>query len=380
MHVDMDAFFASVELISRPDLRGLPVIVARSGERAVVVAATYEARKFAVHSAMPLAQARRLCPSAIVIEPHRDAYARVSAGVMELLREITPVVEQVSIDEAFLDLTGSLARLGPARGIGEAVRRRVRERFSITCSVGIGRSKSVAKIASERAKPDGLVEVPAAETLAFLRPLAMSSLWGLGPKTAASLSSLGLATIGDLADSADGLIARTVGQAAAAHLLALARGVDNDPVTSEHEEKSIGAEETFAQDLPWGDELRREVLRMADKAAHRLRQAALLCWTVATKVRTADFKTFSRSRKLAAPTDLTRVINEAAQELVGGLIPPGGRLRLVGVRLDNLVERSGQPVQMAFDQAEGSDPGIDRVADQVRRRFGDGSLTIGTLL
>jgi DNA polymerase-4 len=379
MHVDMDAFFASVELIDRPGLRGRPVVVGRAGGRAVVVAATYEAREFGVHSAMPMAQALRLCPQAVVIEPRHDAYARVSAGVMGLLAEITPVVEQVSIDEAFLDLTGSLARLGPARAIGESIRRRVRERFAITCSVGIGRSKSVAKIASKGAKPDGLIEVPAADTLAFLHPLPMSELWGLGPKTAQALARLGLATIGDLAAAEDQSIRRAVGEAAAGHLLALARGRDEAPVAPRREEKSIGAEETFDRDLPWGPELRREILRMADKAAHRLRRAELMCWTVSLKLRTADFRTFSRSRKLAAPTDRTKAVNAVAQELAAGLGSAGGAVRLVGVRLEDLASRSGQPVQLAFGQDEEDSP-VDRVADEVRRRFGDGSLTVGTLI
>jgi DNA polymerase-4 len=381
MHVDMDAFFASVELISRPDLRGRPVIVGHAGGRGVVVAATYEARKFGVHSAMPVAAAQRLCPSAILIEPRHASYARVSRGVMGLLRDITPVVEQVSIDEAFLDLTGALARLGPAVGIGQSIRRQVHQRFEITCSVGIGRSKSIAKIASKRAKPDGLLEVPAAQTLAFLHPLPMSELWGLGPKTAAALARLGLATVGDLAGAADAVIARAVGQAAAAHLLALARGQDEAPVEPRHDEKSIGAEETFVRDLPWGEELRREVLRMADKAAHRLRRAELLCWTVSIKLRTADFKTCSRSRTLAAPTDQTKAVAALAQTLVTELERAGGHVRLVGVRLENLVKRAGQPVQASLDWDQaGAGSDIDRVADQVRRRFGVDSITPGTLL
>jgi DNA polymerase-4 len=380
MHVDMDAFYASVELVSRPRLRGRPVIVAPTHGRGVVVAATYEARAFGVHAAMPTAQARRLCPSAVVIEPHREAYARVSAGVMAMLADVTPVIEQVSIDEAFLDLTGALARLGPARQIGEAIRQSVRERFSITCSVGLGRSKSVAKIASEQAKPNGLVEVPDQDTVAFLRPLAVSALSGLGPKTAATLAELGVVSIGDLADSPDAAIIRAIGQAAGEHLLALARGQDEAPVVPDRAEKSIGAEETFAADLPWGEDLRREILRMADKAAHRLRRAEMLCWTVSLKLRTADFKTFTRTRRLAGPTDQTKAINAVAQELAGELQLAGRRARLVGVRLEGLVKRSGQPLQPTFDQAPGEDAGVDRVADQVRRRFGDGSLTAGTLI
>jgi DNA polymerase-4 len=380
LHVDMDAFFASVELAGRPGLRGLPVIVGRSQGRGVVVAATYEARQFGVRAGMPIAQARRSCTSAVMIEPHRSAYARVSAGVMALLRDVTPLVEQVSIDEAFLDLTGSLRRLGPAAEIGQSIRRSVRDRFSITCSVGIGRSKSVAKIASEEAKPDGLIEVAAERTLAFLHPLPMSALWGLGPKTAAALASLGLVTVGDLAQANDGLIIRAIGEAAATHLLALARGNDRAPVRPRHDEKSIGAEETFAQDLAWGAELSREVLRMADKAAHRLRQAGLVCWTVSIKLRTADFKTVTRSQKLSRPTDQTKAINQVAQKLVTVLGTSGGSVRLVGVRLENLAKRSGQPVQLAFGQDDPVNGGIDRIADEIRRRFGDDSVTAGTLI
>jgi DNA polymerase-4 len=289
IHIDMDAFFASVELITRPELRGRPVIVAGESERGVVTAATYEARAFGIHSGMALGKAKALCPAAIRISPDRAAYSRISRGVMELFAQVTPVIEQISIDEAFLDVTGSIKRLGPARQIAEGLRQAVRDNFQITCSAGIAPSKSVAKIASKLAKPDGLLEVPPDQVEAFLRPLPVGSLWGVGPKAQAALRRLGIATIGDLADTPDALAIRALGSSAGAHLLALARGQDDEPLAVARAEKSIGTETTFDHDLPPGEEVRRAVIRLADKAAWRLREAGLACRTVSVKVRSADF-------------------------------------------------------------------------------------------
>ncbi|MDR2347719.1 MAG: DNA polymerase IV [Bifidobacteriaceae bacterium] len=380
LHVDMDAFFASVELLTRPELRGRPVIVAGGKERGVVVAATYEARAFGVRAGMPVGQARRRAASAVFLEPHREAYARVSRGVMALLRDVTPLVEQVSVDEAFLDVTGSLRRLGPARQIAQGIRRSIAEQFGITASAGIGRSKSVAKIASSRAKPDGLLEVPASQTLAFLRPLPVAALWGIGPSAEAALARLGITTVAQLADSPDALIARALGAAGAAHLLALARGEDNAAVVPDRAEKSISAETTFERDLPrGGEELRRAVIALADKTAWRLREAGLMCRTVGAKLRTGDFKTFSRSRTLDAPTDSTRIITGSALRLVAA-VPGAGAVRLAGVRLENLVRRSGSTVQLTLDQRDNEPAELDRVRDRVRRRFGGDALTPGTLI
>jgi DNA polymerase-4 len=379
IHVDMDAFFASVELIHRPELRGRPVVVASPSERGVVVAATYEARPFGVRAGMPVGQARRLAPSAVFIPPHRQAYVEVSRAVMELLGQVTPEVEQVSIDEAFLDVTGSLRRLGPARRIAEGIRADIARRFSITASAGIGRSKSVAKIASAQAKPDGLLEVPADQTVQFLRPLPVAALWGVGPAAQAALDRLGVVSVGDLADSPDQLVARAIGEAGAARLLALARGVDDSPVTPRRPEKSISAEATFERDLPRrGPELRRSVIQLADKTAWRLRQAGLMCRTVGVKLRTADFKTRSRSRTPEAPTDSTKAITGLALQLLEADWAPGP-IRLAGVRLENLVGRSGLPLQMTLDQGHTEPAELDRVRDQVRRRFGGDSLRPGTL-
>jgi DNA polymerase-4 len=385
LHVDMDAFFASVELRTRPELRGQPVVVAGAGERGVVVAATYEARAFGVHSAMPVGQARRLCPQAVWIEPHRAVYAEVSHGVMELLRAVTPLVQQVSIDEAFLDVTGALRRLGPARQIGERIRAQVRQGFGITCSVGIGRSKSVAKIASTRAKPDGLLEVPPDQTLAFLRPLPINALWGVGAKTEAALARLGIVTVGDLADSPLPTLVRAIGQANAMHLRAMANGQDNAPVVPERDEKSLGAEVTFDTDLPRGPELRRALLQLVERSTQRLRAQGLMCRTVGLKVRTSDFTTVSRARTLDSPVDSAKAVLAVAESLLAAVNLHGLPVRLIGVRLENLVQGEGQAVQLTLDQAAGPrEPAALRAAeaaaDQVRLRFGPKAVRPGTLV
>jgi DNA polymerase-4 len=370
----MDAFFASVELVGRPDLRGKPVVVARDSDRSVVVAATYEARALGVHAAMPAVRARRLAPGAVFVEPHHAHYREVSRGVMDLLREVTPVVEQVSVDEAFLDVTGSVRRLGPPRQIAEQIRAEVRRRFQITASAGIGRSKSVAKIASTMAKPDGLLEVPPDETLRFLRPLPVGSLWGVGPATLEAFRRLAIRTVGELADSPDGLIRRALGEASGRRLLELARGVDSSPVAPGGVEKSISAETTFERDLPRGAALDREVARLADKVAWRLREADAMCRAVGCKIRGADFTTASRSKTLPGPTDSTKLITSTALALVAQAPASLGPIRLVGVRVDQLLPRHGAPVQAAFGEEDAASHDVDRVRDQVRRRFGGDAL------
>ncbi|MCL1898884.1 MAG: DNA polymerase IV [Micrococcales bacterium] len=379
LHVDMDAFFASVELISRPQLRGRPVVVAGEG-RSVVVAATYEARAFGVHSAIPVAQAKRLCPQAIFLPPSRGQYSTISHQVMDYLRTITPLIEQVSIDEAFLDLTGSLRRLGPARQIGQTIRAHVANTWTITCSVGIGRSKSVAKIASEMAKPDGLLEVPAQDTDRFLRPLSLSTLWGAGTKTSQALAQIGLATIGDLADAPDQLVARAVGPALASHLQALARGQDDAPVVLGRQDKSIGAERTFDQDQQPGPTLRRALVGLVERSAHRLRGKSMVCRTVAVKLRRSDFSTVSRSKSLPQATDSTKTILAVAEDLIGSIDHLGQGVRLIGVRLENLAAGAAVGLQPTFDQAEQSGTSADQVSDQIKERFGEAALGPGTLL
>jgi len=379
LHVDMDAFFASVELIARPELRGQPVVVAGEG-RSVVVAATYEARAFGVHSAMPVAQARRLCPQAVFLPPSRGQYSAISKAVMEHLRSVTPLVEQVSIDEAFLDVTGSIRRLGPPQRIGQAIRRQVAETWSITCSVGIGRSRSVAKIASTRAKPDGLIEVPPEATEEFLRPLGLEVLWGAGAKTRSALARLGLVTVGDLADAPDHLVARSIGQAMAEHLQAMARGQDQAPIVVERQDKSLGAETTFEHDLMPGKAVRQALVGLVERSAHRLRRKSLVSRTVAVKLRRADFSTVSRARTLPQPTDSTKLILAAAEELLRSIDTRGLPIRLIGVRLENLAPSSQVGVQETLDQPQCLPKSADQVSDLIKRRFGEGAVGPGTLV
>ncbi|MDR1152664.1 MAG: DNA polymerase IV [Bifidobacteriaceae bacterium] len=381
LHVDMDSFFASVELRRRPDLVGRAVIVGGEG-RSVVLTATYEARAFGVSSGMAMTSARRACPHATVIPPDYRAYAVASRQVMAILREVTPLMEQVSVDEAYLDVTGSLRRLGPPRAIGESIRRRVRDDLSLACSVGIGTSKAVAKIASTRAKPDGLMEVPSERTIAFLHALPVSALSGVGAKTAKALAAFGIATVADVAATPDVVLRRAVGQAWAEHLAALASGRDPRQVTPRREEKSIGAETTFVEDLPRGDHLDAALLALADKAAHRMRSAGLACHTVAIKVRTADFTTVSRSRTLPGATNLTKTVVRAARDLLAAVDLRGMPVRLVGVRLEQLVSPERMTIQPTLDgdDTDDAERQVQAAGDAIRGRFGTGALRPASLL
>jgi DNA polymerase-4 len=296
------------------------------------------------------------------------------------LGQVTPLVEQVSIDEAFLDVTGSVRRLGPPAGIGESIRRQVSGRLGITCSVGIGRSKSVAKIASNRAKPDGLLEVPAGQTLEFLAPLPVEAIWGVGAKTAAALRRLGLATVGELAGSPDQVIARAVGQAAADHLLTVARGHDAEPVRTGHAAKSLGAEVTFEADLTRKEDLRRELMRMADSTTYKLRRRGLVAQTVAIKLRTSDFKTVTRSHTLDQPTDAADEVLKQAERLLDKVDRRGLGVRLLGIRLENLGMEASTGLQLSLDQAERPRAGAQAAADMVKQRFGTRAVGPGTLL
>src|SRR4051794_5275415 len=291
LHVDMDAFYASVELRSRPELVGTPVIVGGLGSRSVVLSATYEARAFGVHSAMPMMRARRLCPQATVIPPSGDKYAESSRGVMEVFRSITPLVEPLALDEAFLDVAGAQRRLGSPRQIGELIRARVVDEQGITCSVGVAASKFVAKLASARAKPDGLIVVPRDDVVAFLHPLPVGALWGVGEKTEEALTRLGLRTVGDLAAVPVDTLRRALGPTAGPHLHALAWGRDDRPVVASEPERSTGAEETFSRDVDDPEVILRELLRLSTRTAARLRSAGHAGRTVVIKVRFADFTT-----------------------------------------------------------------------------------------
>lgn len=382
LHVDMDAFFASVELARRPQLRGLPVIVG-GAQRGVVLAATYEARAFGVHSAMPMAAALRLCPQAVVVPPDHTAYREVSQGVMQVLGDVTALVEQVSVDEAFLDVAGARRRLGPPTVIGEAIRRQVREQFGITCSVGVAANKFVAKLASGHAKPDGLLLVPRAATIDFLRVLPVGALWGVGERTEASLARWGIRTVAELADSDVATVQRAVGKVAGKHLFDLAWGRDPRPVEPRRDEKSIGAEETFAVDVADPAVVEAKALELADRCAARLRQRRLVARTVSIKVRTADFRTLSRSRTLTTPTDVSREIYLAARDLLAGVDLRGLPVRLIGVRAEGLEDAAATVHQPTLDEAvDESVAGrreAERAMDEVRAKFGRAAIRPGTV-
>src|SRR5665648_513478 len=335
LHVDMDAFYASVELARRPELKGRPVIVGGAA-RSVVLAASYGARAFGVHSAMPMTQARRMCPQAAVVPPDHAAYHEVSGAVMALLGEVTVLVEQVSIDEAFLDVSGARRRLGPPTRIAELIRARVRRDHGVTCSVGIAATKFVAKLASGLAKPDGVLLVPRDATVPFLHALPVSSLWGVGDRTGEALARWGITTVAQLAEADVDTVQRAVGRVAGAHLHDLAWGRDPRPVTPEHLDKSVGAETTFDADTTDLTAIEAHVLAMADRCAGHLRSKGLVGRTVSLKIKTADFQTLTRSRTFAVPTDVARDLFVAARELLVGTDLGGRAVRLVGVRMEGL--------------------------------------------
>ena len=372
LHVDMDAFYASVELVTRPELRGKPVIVG-GGQRGVVLSGTYEARALGIHSAMPMSRARRIAPQAIVIEPHHERYAEVSAGVMAIFSSVTPIVEPLSLDEAFLNVSGALRRLGSATAIAELIRARVYDEQRITCSVGVASTKFVAKLASTQAKPDGLLVVPIDKVTAFLHPLPVGALWGVGERTEERLVSLGLRTVGDLAHTPVETLTRALGQASGDRLHDLAWGRDERGVVPDAVEKSIGNEETFARDIDDPEMIHREILRLAQKVAARVRRQGHLGRTVVLKVRFADFTTITRSRTLDTPTDVGQVIYTTAVELYAALRLQRARIRLVGVRLEGLLDAATRVEQLIFDDSA-ADPADRRAAevaaDRLRERFG----------
>lgn len=377
LHVDMDAFFASVELLKRPELRGKPVIVGGRGPRGVVSAASYEARRFGVNSAMPMSLALQRCPNAVVLPVDGAAYSAKSKQVMEIFESMTPLVEKLSIDEAFLDVSGARRLHGSPAEIGWTLRERVRRETGLTCSVGIAATKFVAKVASSRAKPDGLLVVPADHTVEFLHPLPVSALWGVGKVTEESLARLGLRTVGDVAQTPADALERALGPALAAKLARLANGDDPRSVQTAREEKSIGHEVTFSYDLTDPAEVRRELLRLAENVGVRLRRAGLLGRTVVLKLRYGDFRTVTRSRTLAEPTDVARrVYDEAVQELPE-LMPEGARVRLIGVRVEHLGE-SGSGLALWDPDEEWRD--AERAVDEVHARFGKGVVRPATLV
>jgi DNA polymerase-4 len=379
LHVDMDAFYASVELRRRPELRGRPVIVG-GGRRGVVLSATYEAREFGVRSAMPMGRAVRMCPEAVVVAPDMRRYAVASAGVMAVFRSVTPLVEPLSLDEAFLDVTGARRRLGRPGWIGEWIRARIADEQGITCSVGVAPTKFVAKLASSRCKPDGLLVVPVDGVRRFLHPLPVGALWGVGDRTAAQLAGLGLRTVGELAALPLPALARALGAGVSAHLHALANGEDPRPVVPNEPDHSIGAEETFDADVDDHAVIHRELLRLAEKTAARLRASGQAGRTVRLKIRFADFTTITRARTLPAPTDAGHEVYATARALYDGLDLDRPRIRLVGVRVEGIAAAAESARQLELGARERGWRDADRAVDRAIGRFGSDAVRPATLV
>jgi DNA polymerase-4 len=379
LHVDMDAFYASVEVRRRPELRGRPVVVGGTGPRGVVCSASYEARVYGVRSAMPTARARALCPKAVFLPPDFPRYAEASRAVMDVFRDVTPLVEPLSLDEAFLDVSGARRLLGPPAAIAAAIRARVVAQQRLTCSVGVAATKFVAKLGSARAKPDGLLVVPTGRTLEFLHPLPVAALWGVGERAAATLARLGLSIVGDLARAPLPMLRGALGEAAAAHLHELSWGRDPRRVTPERPEKSIGAEVTFDTDVAEAETIRLAVLALADKVGARLRRAGQAGRTVSVKVRLADFRTLNRSRTLPGATDVGREVFETAWALFTAL-RPGEPIRLVGVRVEGLTGAGAAVRQPALGEPEHGWRDAEAAVDAAAARFGRAVVRPASLL
>jgi DNA polymerase IV len=379
LHVDMDAFFASVEVRRRPELRGKPVVVGGGGPRGVVSSASYEARRYGVRSAMPGGQAKRLCPHAVFLPPDMSAYAEASRAVMAIFADVTPLVEPLSVDEAFLDVSGALRLFGRPTVIAEHIRARVAAEQELTCSVGIAATKFMAKLASTRAKPDGLLVVPHGRELEFLHPLPIGALWGVGERTGEVLGRLGLRTVADVASAPLGMLRQALGEASAHHLHELAWARDPRRVDVTRVEKSTSAETTFDTDVADPDVIRRTLLGLSTRVGVRLRGAGHTGRTVAIKVRLSDFRTLNRSRTLPVPTDVARDIFDTAWQLYLAL-SPGDRVRLVGVRVEGLTEGDHTSRQLALGEREHGWREAERAADAAAARFGGAMVGPASLL
>jgi DNA polymerase-4 len=379
LHLDLDAFFASVEQRDRPELAGRPVIVGGLGGRGVVAAASYEARRFGVHSATPMARARRACPDGVFLAPRFDAYVEASRQVMAILRSVTPLVEPLSLDEAFLDVAGARRTEGTGPEIAAALRTRIRAEVRLTASVGVATTKLVAKLASDMAKPDGLLVVEPGTELDLLHPLPVRRLWGVGPATQQKLADLGVTTIGELAEVPEATLCTALGDAVGSHLHALANNRDERAVEPDRRTKSIGHEETFAVDRTDRVGLERDVARMAERVAMRLRGAHLAARTVAIKVRYHDFRTITRSHTAPEATDVAADIGRRARDLLRAVDLDGG-IRLLGVAAQQLAE--GVAVQEELPWAEAAEDRSAREQERaladalgaVRDRFGDDAV------
>lgn len=373
LHVDMDAFFVSVELRARPELVGKPVIVGFPGGRSVVLSASYDCRARGIHSAMPMSQAIPLMPEATVIEPSHHKYSLASAQIMEYFHTLTPLVEQVSIDEAFLDVTGSMRLLGGPVQIAREIRAHIRQEMGLPASVGIAKNKFIAKLASTHAKPDGMAVVAPERTEEFLHDLPVSKMWGVGKRTAAQLQALGIETAGQLAmQNEERLISRLGEHGRSLHLLS--RGIDNRAVEITRDEKSISSEHTFAADITDLQVLEGELLRLSHKVGQRLRQQGKSANGVGLKIKYKDFSGITRSKALAAATDSSTKISESVLALLRKLTPLAQPVRLIGVKAERLQDFE-LGLQFSLDPREEKAREAERIADQIGQKFPQSIVT-----
>ena len=371
IHCDMDAFYASVAELDDPSLRGKPVVVG-AGIRGVVLSANYAARKFGIRAAMPVGRAKRMAPNAIFVTPDHHRYSEISAKVMKIFESFTPFVEPLSLDEAFMDVTGAQRLLGTPREIGQAIRKRVHDECGITCSVGIASNKFIAKLASGHCKPNGLLEIPDDRVISFLHPLPVSDLWGVGPKTSEQLQRLGLNQISDIAHTPLETLKRALGDATGEHLHNLSWGRDYREVIVDDPDQSIGANETFSYDIDDPETILREYLKLTERASTRLRSRDLYAKTISITVRFSDFKTITRSKTLPLPISSTHEIYQVVKDLYLALKLDRVQLRLVGVSLSNFKEEA--PEQLMLGQREKGWREAENAIDQAAARFGEKSV------
>ena len=373
----MDAFYASVAELDHPEYKGKALVVG-AGARGVVLSANYEARKFGIRAAMPVGRAKRMAPHAIFIAPEHHRYSEISERVMAIFHSYTPLVEPISLDEAFLDVTGSQKLFGTGREIAAKIRKQVEKEEGITCSVGLAQSKFIAKLASQHCKPNGMLEIKSDRILEFLHPLPVRAIWGVGPKTAESLERLGLHTVSDIAHTPRATLIRALGESTGASLYELAWGRDYRDVIPDEPEKSIGNEETFSEDLDNPEEILREFLRMTEKATARLRERSLFAKTISIKIKFADFSSLTRSKTVPIAIDNTHDTYEVVKALYLALRNEGARIRLVGVSFSHLQE--GAPVQLELGARERGWREADTAIDRAQARFGRGSVRPGRLI
>ena len=379
LHVDMDAFYASVEVAKDPSLSGRPVVVGGLGGRGVVTSASYEAREFGVTSAMPVVRARRLCPHAHFLPNDFESYLTYSERIRDVFLSFTPLVEPLSLDEAFLDVAGSVRLFGPPVEIARKIKLAITE-LGLSSTVGVAPNKFLAKVASTTAKPDGLLVVPPDRIAGFLHPLPVGALWGVGEQTEEMIRRLGLKTVGDVARIEKRTLERAVGDALGAHLHALANGIDERSVTPSEAAKSVGSEETFSRDLDHDDDIFREVLRLSDRTAARLRAKTMCGRTVTLKVRFSNFKTITRSQTLASEVDTGPEIYTVARSLYERLHPDRPRIRLLGVSISGLAPG---PARRQLSLLSGENPkwgAAAQAVDSIRDRYGAGAVGPATLL